>query len=141
MSESELTKLWRLIGLHGDMEQRSDGISIPYDCNDSATFIPAPTRPVEPVYESEDLPDKGHDYEVDSWGDMECRLCGCTNVLGFPERQAGGCARISAVRRNERKRQAYERRVAAYKYQMEYYNSVIVPLGKQPTHPEAPEPS
>ncbi|PVB19706.1 hypothetical protein DDJ40_08050 [Mycobacteroides abscessus] len=130
MRESKLTKLGRLMGHYEDGEQRSDGVSIPHDCNDFSTFIPAPVRPVEPVYESEDLPDLNHSWAeyTDDGEPGHCANCGWGSayVLGKPN-----CAREAARIRNTQLRNAWLRSLPKYEAQMEYYNSVIVPLGEQ----------
>lgn len=85
--------------------------------------IPAPMRPVEPTYETEDLPDKDHTWHSD---DPTCAACG--RSYGWEKATPPDCLRLAAHSANERKRQDYERRVRTYTAQMEYYNSVIVPL-------------
>lgn len=95
MSKSELTELGRRMGHYGELEQRSDGVTIPYDCNDFAAFIPAPVPPVKPIYEPE--PDMAQDW----YGWVDARW-----------------------RNNEANRE-YFRELEKYRAQMEYYNSVI----------------
>ncbi len=100
-------------------------------------LIPAPTRPVEPEYESEDLPDQKHVWNEDGWdGDHHsgsvCSVCFYHSECQWCEPEdleSEGCLRKQAHARNCQLRGAHKRSMAVYEAQMEYYNSVIVPLG------------
>lgn len=110
----------------------SDGVYIP--CT-AGVFIPAPARPQEPSYEDEGLPDQKHDwdrdYDYDRWPPkFPCKLCDSwTYDYDNDGENATDCLRQQASERNDTLKRRWEMAINKWEHQMEYFNSVIAPMG------------
>jgi len=102
--------------------------------------IDPPVKPVEPEYESEDLPDQKHQWKKNERGEVDvlafeyddyhngprCELCGFGECeLCHPEVwDDTSCLRKQAEDRNGDRRAEYHHALKKYEAQMEYYRKI-----------------